>query len=86
MANIATTKLSSKGQVVIPEEIRDKLRLKEGDQFVVIAENGVVILKSLTPPSIKEFDALIDHARYQAKRAKLTKKSLKKTIKDARKK
>ena len=39
MASIATTKLSSKGQVVIPEEIRKQLGLKEGDQFVVVGQD-----------------------------------------------
>jgi len=36
MAGVATTKLSSRGQVVIPENIRKKLQLKAGTQFVVI--------------------------------------------------
>ena len=35
MAGYATTKLSSRGQVVIPEEIRITLGLSEGDEFVV---------------------------------------------------
>ena len=86
MTNLSTTKLSSKGQVVIPEEIRIKLGLREGDQFVVIAEGDVVILKTLSPPSMKDFNSLIARARHQAKTTKLTKKSLAKTIKAARKK
>lgn len=86
MSNLSTTKLSSKGQVVIPESIRDKMGLKIGDQFVVIAQGDALILKTLTPPSMKEFDSLIVAARHQAKKAKLTKKSLAKTIKESRKK
>ena len=35
MSEAATTTLSSKGQVVIPEEIRVRLGLKTGAQFVV---------------------------------------------------
>jgi AbrB family looped-hinge helix DNA binding protein len=38
MNSYATTKLSSKGQVVIPEEVRNDLGLNEGDQFVVIGQ------------------------------------------------
>jgi AbrB family looped-hinge helix DNA binding protein len=38
MSEAATTKLSSKGQVVIPEEIRKKLGLEPGAQFVVLGE------------------------------------------------
>ena len=86
MANLSTTKLSSKGQVVIPEEIRQQLGLRTGDQFVVIAEGDVVILKTLTPPSMKEFNTLIAQARKQVKNTKLTKKSLAKVIKEVRRK
>ena len=38
MSVLATTKLSSKGQVVIPEEIRKKAGLKSGDQFIVLEQ------------------------------------------------
>lgn len=71
MATLATTKMSSKGQIVIPEEIRKRLKLKTGAQFVVVGDNDVVILKSIAPPSMDEFDALIADARRQAKAAGL---------------
>lgn len=45
----ATTTLSSKGQVVIPEEIRERLGLRAGARFVVVAEKGVVIFKVWSP-------------------------------------
>jgi AbrB family looped-hinge helix DNA binding protein len=35
MKTISTTKMSSKGQIVIPEAIRKELGLKSGAQFVV---------------------------------------------------
>jgi AbrB family looped-hinge helix DNA binding protein len=59
MATVSTTKMSSKGQVVIPEIIRKNLNLKPGTQFTVLGEKDVVILKSITPPSIQDFDELI---------------------------
>ncbi len=59
MKTLATTKMSSKGQVVIPEEIRKTLNLTEGNQFVVLGEKDVIILKIVTPPSMKDFDHLI---------------------------
>ncbi len=71
MPNLATTKMSSKGQVVIPESIRHRLKLKAGSQFVVVGENDVVILKAIAPPSMEEFDALIAEARSQARQARL---------------
>jgi AbrB family looped-hinge helix DNA binding protein len=71
MSNPATTKMSSKGQVVIPEDIRKRLNLKSGSQFVVMGEDGVVILKTIEAPSMKDFDALVNEARKQAKLAGL---------------
>ena len=69
MPNLATTKMSSKGQVVIPEGIRKRLGLKAGAQFVVVGDKDVVILKAISPPSMEDFDALISEARKQAKKA-----------------
>ena len=80
MANLATTKMSSKGQVVIPEGIRKRLKLKTGAQFVVVGDNDVVILKNITPPSIEEFDELIAKARKTGKQAGLKKNDIKEAI------
>ena len=80
MASIATTKLSSKGQVVIPEEIRKQLGLKEGDQFVVVGQDDAVILKSIKKPVLNEFDSLIDKARRQARDARLKRSDIAKAI------
>ena len=80
MAGVATTKLSSKGQIVIPENIRKKLHLKAGAQFVVIGDKDVVILKNISPPTIEEFDGLIVKARKSAKQAGLKKTDIKKAI------
>ncbi len=54
MANVSTTKMSSKGQIVIPEIIRKQLNLKAGSQFVVVGDKDVVILKSISPPALNE--------------------------------
>ncbi|HNP31573.1 MAG TPA: AbrB/MazE/SpoVT family DNA-binding domain-containing protein [Nitrospirales bacterium] len=80
MGSIATTKLSSKGQVVIPEEIRKQLGLKEGDQFVVVGQDDAVILKSIKKPVLNEFDSLIDKARRQARDARLKRSDIGKAI------
>jgi AbrB family looped-hinge helix DNA binding protein len=86
MGTIATTKLSSKGQVVIPEDIRERMGLKEGDQFVVLGQGDVVILKTLNPPPLKDFTSMIAEARSSAKKSGLTKADLHKAIKKARSK
>ena len=69
MTELATTKMSSKGQVVIPEDIRKRLGLEAGSQFVVVAGKDAVILKTISPPSMDEFDVLIREARRQARKA-----------------
>jgi AbrB family looped-hinge helix DNA binding protein len=80
MTNVSTTKMSSKGQVVIPEIIRKKLNLKPGSQFVVVGDKDVVILKSISPPNLNDFDDLIAEARRNGKKAGLKKIDIKDAI------
>ncbi len=84
MAELATTRLSSKGQIVIPEDVRIRLGLKPGVQFVVMGEGDVVILKIISPPSMKEFDELIIKARRQARRAGLKRRDIAAAIREVR--
>ena len=69
MTNVATTKMSSKGQVVIPETIRKRLNLRTGSQFIVVGENDVVILKTISPPAMEDFDRLIADTRKKVMQA-----------------
>jgi len=85
MSELATTKMSSKGQVVIPESIRDQLKLGPGAQFIVLGEGDTVILKAIKPPSLKEFSKLRAEARKQAKKAGMKKSDLENAIKKTRK-
>lgn len=80
MAAYATTRLSSKGQVVIPEEVRRSLGLNEGDQFLVIGQGDAVILKTITPPKIEEFQELLRQARAEGRKARVRKADLKSAI------
>jgi len=84
METLATTRMSSKGQVVIPDSIRKRLDLKEGAQFLVVGDADVVILKVVTPPDMNEFDTLIKQARKQAKEAGFKQKDITSAIANAR--
>jgi AbrB family looped-hinge helix DNA binding protein len=84
MTEIATTKMSSKGQVVIPEDIRKRLGLRPGSQFVVVGERDTVILKTISPPTMEEFDSLVAQARRQARRAGLKRSDVKAAVKKVR--
>lgn len=76
MGNMSTTKMSSKGQVVIPENIRKQLNLKAGSQFIVVGDKDVIILKNIEPPSIDEFETLIAKTREKGKEAKIKKSDI----------
>jgi len=84
MAPIETTKMSSKGQIVIPEEVRNRLGLKTGDKFLVMGDKDVVILKALSNPSLEEFNDLIKAARKQARAVGLRKSDIANAISKAR--
>jgi AbrB family looped-hinge helix DNA binding protein len=51
------TKVSSKGQVVLPLASRTELRIEEGDQLAVRIENGELIL---TPPKRRKFKTWVE--------------------------
>jgi len=76
--------MSSRGQVVIPEEIRLRMGLKTGEQFLVMGDKDIVILKTLSRPPIDEFKQLIKEARRMGKAAGLKKSDIKKAIADSR--
>ena len=52
MTNTAT--LTSKGQITIPKEIREKLDLKKGDKLVLIEKDGNVILRKVSLEEIRQ--------------------------------
>lgn len=84
MQTMFTTKMSSKGQVVIPEDVRKAMKLGKGAQFAVISEGDVILLKLLTPPSFNQFDSLITKARKQVADSGLDKNDVEKAVKEVR--
>ncbi|GMV34706.1 MAG: hypothetical protein AMXMBFR60_25350 [Chloroflexota bacterium] len=86
METLATTRMSSKGQVVIPESIRKRLDLKEGAQFLVVGDADVVILKIVNLPDKSQFDELIKRARQQAKEVGLKEEDITSAVAKARNK
>lgn len=39
-----TTSIGERGQIVIPKKLREKLKMKKGDNFVVVEKHGMVAL------------------------------------------
>lgn len=50
----STTKVSSKGQIVIPVNIRKAVGLKKGETILAIAINDTVVLKKITNKTFEE--------------------------------
>lgn len=56
-------KVSSKGQITIPVEIRKKLNLKEGDKVLFVEEEGRIILLNAGYVAIKEAQEVMKDER-----------------------
>jgi AbrB family looped-hinge helix DNA binding protein len=54
MVEASTTKVSSKGQVVIPANVRKAANLKKGEKLLAIAIDDTVVLKKIIDKSFEE--------------------------------
>lgn len=50
----ATTRVSSKGQVVIPLNVRRAAGLKEGEKILALAIDDTIVLKRITDKTFEE--------------------------------
>lgn len=48
------TTMSSRGQIVIPQEIREEMKLKPKTKFVVFGYDDTILLKRMIIPDIKK--------------------------------
>jgi len=53
-------RLSSKGQITIPIEIRKKLNLKEGDKVLFLEENGKIVIANSSLVALREFQQAME--------------------------
>ena len=84
MSAIETASLSSKGQIVIPNAIRNDLKVGTGAKFAVISDGHNILLKPIERPKKEEFDSLIKKSRTYARRVGLKKRDLTKAIAEVR--
>ena len=54
MLRAATTRVSSKGQVVIPEAVRRAAKVREGEDLLVVAIGETIIMKKLSAVTFEE--------------------------------
>jgi AbrB family looped-hinge helix DNA binding protein len=76
------TRMTERGQITIPEQIRKRLGFGKGEYFAASGIDDLVILKRLETPA-KE---LRDYARTLAKKKGVKKKDLEKMVEEVREK
>lgn len=81
---LETTRLSSKGQVVLPLAIRRKLHLPSGSKFAVMGEGDTVILKKIALPPLSEIRRLLQQSRQYARQVGLTAADVKRVLQRVR--
>ena len=86
MEAVDITRLSSKGQIVVPRAVREALGLEPGAKFVVLADGDTIILKRIREPSLSEFRRMAEKAERKAKEAGLTSSDVEAAITRARRK
>jgi AbrB family looped-hinge helix DNA binding protein len=55
-------KVSSKGQIVIPREVRKKMGVKGGEKLLVLTRNGDILLRKTKEVSIEDITKKIEKA------------------------
>ena len=69
---VETIKMSSKGQIVIPQHIRDELHAQEGSIFAVVSSKNSVVLKKIETPSredlIKHLEKIANEGKKRAEK------------------
>ena len=84
MNTLDVTTMSSKGQVVIPTDIRKELGLLAGAKLMVVTDGSNLLLKPLQAPKLQAFHALVRRSRHYAKQAGLRKGTLAKALRAVR--
>ncbi|MDO8633717.1 MAG: AbrB/MazE/SpoVT family DNA-binding domain-containing protein [archaeon] len=54
MGEVELIKMSSRGQIVIPQEVRKKMKLEEGEAFAVTGSGDTLLFKRVKMPSKEE--------------------------------
>ena len=59
-------KVTSKGQITIPRDIRDKMNLKKGDKVLFFEENGKYFLQNSNSIVLADFQKSMEGAAEEA--------------------
>jgi bifunctional DNA-binding transcriptional regulator/antitoxin component of YhaV-PrlF toxin-antitoxin module len=86
-SDIELVKMSDKGQLVVPQDIRESQSLTPGERFVAFPVQDGVLFKKVEIPKVKlDFESLAKEIEAQFKKNKVKQKDLAEAVKWARKK
>jgi bifunctional DNA-binding transcriptional regulator/antitoxin component of YhaV-PrlF toxin-antitoxin module len=86
-SDIELVKMSDKGQLVVPQDIRESQSLTPGERFVAFPVQDGVLFKKVEIPQVKlDFESLAKEIEAQFKKNKVKQKDLAEAVKWARKK
>ena len=74
--DVQMTTSSEKGQVVIPQEIREELGIESGTKFAVHGKGDTIIFKRIEVPTVKDFEKLVVFGRRFAKKKGIKEKDV----------
>ena len=78
------TRVSSRGQVVIPGLIREKLGLKDGSRLIVFGEGDTIILKKVGFTSALERKQTLSSIRRRVKNLGITRRDVSREVEAVR--
>lgn len=84
ISDVSTTKMTSKGQVVIPEEIREHMNLEPGVKFLIMASEDSIIFKKINPLPKSDIRALLVKSHAMAKEYGITEDDILQDIAEVR--
>jgi AbrB family looped-hinge helix DNA binding protein len=67
METIDITKMSSRGQIALPKSIREYLKLKSGQKFLIFANGDTLVLKRIQEPGEADLDAMFARSQKLAR-------------------
>ena len=84
MTQLQVTSVSSKGQVVIPNDIREALGISIGMKMIVFTDGDNLLLKPIQAPHFATFKKLVKESKQLITKSGLKKDKVQKLIKQVR--
>lgn len=84
MTQIQVTSVSSKGQVVIPNDIRETMGISIGTKIILFTDGNNLLLKPIQSPQFDAFKKLVKESKQIVTKTGFKKANLQKLIKQVR--